>query len=181
MDINSLFNKDTRIIAFDDAPFSRGDRHAVLLGLIMRKDMYIESIFKRKIEVDGSDATEAVVSMVREKGSGVSLIMTQGITFGGFNILDVDEVFHSTGIPIINVVDHEPDLAALKSALRKHFIDWERRFSLLQGHFSRADRLYIQSIGLDFKQAYKFVKQVTLSGQMPEPLRLADMIASVIP
>lgn len=181
VDENSLFNKNTRIMAIDDSPFSRDQKFAVLLAVIIRKDLYIESIFKKYIEVDGLDSTETVISMIREKGSGISVMMTQGITFAGFNILDIEGVFRETGIPIINVVDHEPDFRALKNALTGHFPDWERRFSLLQGKFSRSDGIYVQSIGLSTRQAQKFVKQVTVSGQMPEPLRLAHLIASVIP
>ncbi|MEM0140720.1 MAG: DUF99 family protein [Thermoplasmatales archaeon] len=180
MDPNSLFNKDTRIMAFDDAPFSRGQSHTFLIGLVMRKDMYVESILKGRIQVDGEDSTDAVMSMIEEKGSGVSVIMTQGITFGGFNILDVNGIFSKTGIPVINVVDHEPNTERIRSALIKHFDDWERRVALLRGQFSEFNGIFIQALGVEPAHAYKFVRQVTLSGLMPEPLRLVNLIAGIV-
>ena len=49
VDQNSLFNKNTRVIAFDDSPFSRRDKHTSIVGVIMRKDLYIESLKTRDV------------------------------------------------------------------------------------------------------------------------------------
>ncbi|MEM0073700.1 MAG: DUF99 family protein [Thermoplasmatales archaeon] len=180
MDLNSLFNKDARIMAFDDAPFSRGQRSTSIVGLIMRKDMYIESVLKDRISVDGDDSTDVIISMVERKGSGISIIMTQGITFGGFNILDVNRLFTETGIPVVNVVDHKPDIDGMKDALVKHFTDWERRIHLLRGEFTEYKGIFIQTSGIGPIHAYRFIKQVTLAGNLPEPLRLVNMIAGIV-
>ncbi|MCW6159282.1 MAG: DUF99 family protein [Thermoplasmatales archaeon] len=180
VDQNSLFNKDTRIIAFDDSPFSRRDKHTSIVGVIMRKDLYIESLITKRIEVDGTDATEKILDVIREKGSGIRVIMTQGITLGGFNVLDVKELFRETGIPIINVVDHEPNMKAIKDALKKYFEDWESRYSKLTEDFYRFGPIFVQATGMDSKVAYKFIKQITAKGNIPEPLRLADLIAGAL-
>ncbi len=180
MDQNSLFNKDTRVFAFDDSPFSRSDEYTYIVGVIMRKDLYTESIVKKKIKVDGLDSTQKVLDAIREKGAGVRIVMTQGITLGGFNILDVRELFAKTGIPIINVVDHEPDMRAIKEALKKYFEDWELRLSLLSEDFHRFDKLYIQGVGIDPEVANKFTRKMIVNGNIPEPLRMADLIAGVV-
>ncbi|MEM0127727.1 MAG: DUF99 family protein [Thermoplasmatales archaeon] len=180
MDLNSLFNKDARIMAFDDTPFSRGQSSTSLVGLIMRKDMYIESVLKDRIRVDGDDSTDVIISMVERKGSGISVIMTQGITFGGFNILDVKKLFAETGIPVINVVDHKPDMERMKDALVKHFSDWEKRINLLRDEFTEYKGIFIQTSGIGPMHAYKFIRQVTVSGTLPEPLRLVNMIAGIV-
>jgi endonuclease V-like protein UPF0215 family len=179
VDQNLLFNKDTRIFAFDDSPFSRKDKFASIIGVIMRKDMYIESLIKKKIRVDGSDVTDVVLEILKEKGSGIKLVMTQGTTFAGFNILDVRRIFERTKIPIVNVVDHMPNMSSIKAALRKYFDDWEERYSILVGNFIQFDSLFIQSTGLQPKVAHKFLMQMTVNGILPEPLRIADLIAGV--
>ncbi|MGC8562866.1 MAG: DUF99 family protein [Thermoplasmata archaeon] len=180
MDQNSLFNKDTRVLAVDDAPFSREDRFTSIVGLIMRKDFYIESIFKKTIEVDGLDATDRVIEGIKEKGTGVKVLMTQGITLGGFNILDVKRLYEETKIPVINVVDHEPNMNAIKEALQKYFKDWEIRYSVLSEDFQRLGPLYVQATGISSKIAYKFLNQMTINGKVPEPLRMADLVAGII-
>ena len=179
MDQNSLFNKDTRVFAFDDSPFTRKDEYTVLVGVIMRKDLYIETIVRKKIKIDGMDVTEKILEAVGEKGSGVRVILTQGITFGGFNVLDVNRLFEKTQIPIINVVDHEPDMKRIKNALQKYFEDWELRYSSLSADFKKFDLLYVQALGMEPSLAYKFVTQITTSGTIPEPLRIADLVAGI--
>lgn len=179
MDQNSLFNKDTRIFAFDDSPFSRNDEYTSLIGVIMRKDLYLESILKEKIRVDGLDVTEKILKAIKKKGSGVRVILVQGTTFGGFNILDMGSLFRETGICVINVVDHEPDLDAIKNALRKHFPDWQSRFKIFKKDFTKLGSLYLQTEGINEETAYKFIGQITVNGVIPEPLRIADIIASI--
>lgn len=180
MDQNSLFNKDARIFAFDDSPFSRNDVSTNIVGVIVRKDMYIESLIRKEIKVDGLDATDRMLEAIREKGSGVRVIMTQGITLGGFNILDVKRLYRETNIPIINVVDHEPNMKAIKDALRKYFKDWEVRYSALSEDFHGFGPLFVQTTGIEPTVAYKFLKQMTINGNIPEPLRIADLIAGIV-
>lgn len=179
MDLNSLFNKDTRVFAFDDSPFSREDEFTGLIGVIMRKDYYIETLASRIIQVDGNDVTEKMQEMVEEKGSGVKVLMVQGTTFAGFNILDAKKLYGETSIPIINILDHEPDMAAIENALRAHFSDWEKRYATFDANFSRFGSLFIQSFGIEPKVAYKFSRMMTRQGLIPEPLRIADMVASI--
>jgi|YelNatPaOPRAMG01_1025707.scaffolds.fasta_scaffold12315_5 endonuclease V-like protein UPF0215 family len=179
MDLNSLFNKNTRILAFDDSPFSRDDLSCSLIGVIMRKDLYLESIVKRQITVDGMDVTEKILEAIEEKGSGIGVIMIKGITFAGFNILDIRTVSEKTHIPVINVLDHEPNIENIKAALKKHFPDWQLRFDLFNRKFTKFGSILVQCEGIEEEIAYKFIRQTTVNGLIPEPLRLADIIARI--
>lgn len=179
VDQNLLFNKNTRILAVDDCPFSREYTHTNIIAMIIRRDLYIESIFKKEIDIDGMDVTEKIKEVLAEHGQGVRVVMVKGITFGGFNILDTDKLYRASGIPIINLMDHRPDMEAITKALKKHFSDWDSRLSLI-GEFSNfEDDLYIQAVGIDTWLAVKFVKKLVKNGKIPEPLRLVDLIASV--
>lgn len=180
VDQNVFFNKDTRIFAFDDSPFSRNDRFTNLVGVVMRKDLYLETLVKKKIQVDGNDVTERMLEAINEKGSGVNLIVVKGVTFGGFNILDMHKLYEKAQIPIVNVIDHEPNIAAIKEALIKHFEDWEQRLKMLKKGFEKIDSLYIQTEGVGIKATYKFLKQITINGIIPEPVRIADLIAGLL-
>ncbi len=180
MDQNLLFNKDTRMFAFDDSPFLREDRVTHLVGIIMRKDLYLETVLKKEITVDGNDVTEKVLESMEEKGSGVNLIMVKGVTFAGFNILDMPAIYNKTGIPVINVIDHEPDTKAIKDALMKYFPDWEHRWNILKRRIEKVGSIFLQAEGIETKVAYKFIKQVTVNGSIPEPLRIADLIAGLL-
>lgn len=179
VDQNSLFNKNTRIMAFDDSPFSREDKFTSLVGLVIRKDLYIESLAKDRIEVDGLDVTAKVLRMIGEKGEGVKVIMVKGITFAGFNVLNLKTIHDETGICIMNVMDHEPDPVGIKNALVKHFPDWKTRMTNFKNSFVKFSSLYLQTEGIEPETANKFIGQVTVNGIIPEPLRIVDMIARI--
>ncbi len=179
MDQNLLFNKNTRILAVDDTPFTRGEHYTHIIGVIMRKDLYIENILRKTIEIDGMDVTERIKEMLIEKGEGIRIVMIKGITFGGFNILDMEKLYNESKIPVINFIDHMPDKEAIEAALKKHFSDWQMRLSLMNG-FSKIDNsTYIKTSGIDLKMAVKFAYEMMKNGKTPEPLRVADLIASV--
>ncbi len=179
VDQNSLFNKNTRILALDDAPFDREDTFTEIIGLIIRRDLYVESIVKKTIQVDGLDVTDKILEIIREKGDGIRVIMMKGITFGGFNILDVERLYQETKIPIINYMDHPPDIKAIENALRKHFKDWEERFSLFNKYEIKENGAYISCVGLDPLKASRFLNKLTRNGKIPEPLRMVNLIASI--
>lgn len=179
MDQNLLFNKNTRILAVDDSPFRRGDSFTNIIGIIIRKDLYLESILKKTIQVDGMDVTERIMEMLEEKGEGIRIIMIKGITFGGFNVLDLGKLYDSYKIPIINFMDHPPDKDAIEAALKKHFRDWEIRLSLMNSYSKVDDSMFIKTTGIDLRSAVKFSSDLMKNGKIPEPLRIVDLIASV--
>ncbi|MCL5680881.1 MAG: DUF99 family protein [Candidatus Thermoplasmatota archaeon] len=180
MDQNTFFNKDTRILAVDDAPFKKKDSTTKIVGIIMRRDLYIESLTVKNIQVDGMDVTDKVLEIINERGKGISVLLTKGLTFGGFNVLDVKRVFQETMISSINFMDHKPDMEGIRNALLNHFGDWEKRYNLLSGDFVEMNGMYVQSLGITTQTAIKFLNSITLNGKTPEPLRLADMIAAVV-
>jgi endonuclease V-like protein UPF0215 family len=179
MDQNLLFNKNTRLLAIDDSPFIRGDSFTNIIGVIIRKDLYIENILKKTIQVDGMDVTDRIMEMVQEKGEGIRMIMIKGITFGGFNVLDMEKLYDAHKIPIINFMDHPPDKDAIEAALKKHFNDWEIRLSLMKGYSKIDESVYIKTVGIDLRSAVKFSFGLMKNGKIPEPLRIVDLIASI--
>lgn len=85
---------------------------------------------------------------------------------------------------MVVVVRKKPDILAMEDALRKHFRDAEERIALLRKTPPLVelvpDKLYFQTVGLDEKTAAEVIKVTTRTGFIPEPLRLAHMIASAV-
>ncbi len=179
--------KYIRVLGIDDSyfvPHTPGE--ANLVGVVMRYPNYIEGMLLRKISVDGMDVTDSVVDMLASKyGKQIKVIMTQGITFGGFNILDIERIWKEYEIPIIVISRKMPDLSEIESALKKHFNDWQRRVNLIKKYPIEIIRnenyeLYVQVAGLDIEIAEKIIKSFTVRGAIPEPLRVAHLIASAL-
>ncbi len=179
---------EIRILGIDDAPFSFKSREKIpLIGTVFRGGDYIEGVLKTEITVDGDDATDRISEMVntsRHKQQ-IRVIMLDGITVGGFNIVDLKELFDNTGIPIIVVTRKMPDLAAVKKAI-ENFKDKEEKLKALNsaGEIYKVDVnsgcVYIHPCGVDLADAKKIVKLSVRRGFIPEPIRVAHLIASAI-
>lgn len=179
-DQNYYFNKITRVIGFDDSPFTRNEKNTWIIGVLMRADYTVEKVMKAKIEVDGNDSIEAIISIYKKIGNGVRMLMLQGSTFGGFNIVDIDELFRLTSIPVAVVIDRMPDMEKIKEALVGHFNDWEFRLKKLGKDIYFDSGIYYQFSGINKTYGIKFIKRFIRNGKTPEPLRLANLIASII-
>ena len=77
-----------------------------------------------------------------------------------------------------------PDMNATLNALRKHFPDWQERWrryeSLGDIHMIEFDDLppaYFEVMGTSPIAAKKLIRENIMEGRIPEPLRLANLIA----
>jgi len=110
---------EIRILGIDDGPF---DIHrkgkALIVGVIYRGGKFLDGILRTEVTIDGTDSTEKIAEMVcRSKYKDIRVIMLDGLGFAGFNLVDIDELFKKTGLPVIAVVRNMPDFPAIKKAL----------------------------------------------------------------
>ncbi|WP_297506218.1 DUF99 family protein [Thermococcus sp.] len=178
-----------RVVGFDDGTFSFSSKlirgKTILIGVVMKGAVEVVGVLARWITVDGKDATEAMISAVTEsRFKDLRVILLKGITYAGFNVVDVERLYRETGLPVVVVVRKRPDVDAMESALRKHFPDAVERIGLIRKAPPLVEvipeKLYLQAIGVDEKTAREIVRVTTRSGLIPEPLRLAHMIASAV-
>ncbi len=183
---------EIRIIGIDDGSFdSRTDDNTCLVGVVTRGGEGLDGVLVDEIEIDGEDSTSTIVDMVngsRHKEQ-LRIIMTSGITFGGFNVLDINDLFEKTGLPVIVVVREEPDLESVKSAV-KNLPDWKSRWDRLSSagelvpvkieDRGNGNKIFIQFRGIEEEDAKKVIKMASTRSSIPEPLRLAHLIATGI-
>jgi endonuclease V-like protein UPF0215 family len=132
--------------------------------------------------VDGLDATDALLNNLR--GWYYDVILLGGATFAGFNVVDVENVYKTTGKPVIVFSPKMPDVEATLNALRKHFPDWEMRWSRYEAlgelHiFTIRDYppVYYEVVGESTIYAEKILSEQAITGRTPEAIRVADLIA----
>jgi hypothetical protein len=178
---------EIRVVGFDDGTFSFSSklerRKTVLFGVVMKGSKEVVGAVSRWITVDGTDATEKLIDAVnRSRFRDLRVILLKGITYGGFNVVDLERLHRETGLPVIVVVRKRPDLNAMELALRKHFSDWEERVELLRKAPPLFEmipgKLYVQALGVSPEVAFEVVRVTTKTGLIPEPLRLAHIMAS---
>jgi endonuclease V-like protein UPF0215 family len=108
--------------------------------------------------------------------------MLDGITFGGFNVINIQEIFKSTGIPVIVIMRKYPDFTKIKKAL-KRFNDWEERWKDIKDagevyKIENKEDIYIQINGIELEDAEEIIKLSTTRSAIPEPIRVAHLIAA---
>lgn len=180
---------EIRVVGFDDGTFSFSSKlereKTILFGVVMKGSKEVVGAVSRWITVDGTDATEKLIdAVVNSRFKDLRVIMLKGITYGGFNVVDLEALHRETGLPVIVVVRKRPDLKAMELALRKHFPDWEERVKLLRKAPPLLEmipgKLYVQAVGLEPETAFEVVRVTTRTGLIPEPLRLAHIVASAV-
>jgi len=176
-------------MAVDDGPFEFGDEATFLVGLVVRGKGYLEAMRSSRVTLDGSDATDAVVDLVRGARQLPTLkaVLLDGLTLAGFNVVDIEAVHRGTGVPVLTVVDKVPDVASIRSAMEGRFPDWKERLALLlrpETHvigLPDGGTLTCHVAGMDVGEARELLRVTTLRGHLPEALRMADIVASGLP
>ena len=163
----------------------------------------LDGVVAGRVRRDGANAALKMIELVRASQFGAHLqaLMLQGIAVGGFNVVDVHAVSRALGIPVLVVARKKPDLDAVRRALfsdapphdRPRVRGAARKWRLIEAagpmeplSASRRaakrgerelPRLWIQRVGLTVEEARRLVASTTLHGNIPEPLRVAHLIA----
>ena len=182
--------EEIRVLGVDDGRFKpRSSRHVDIVGVVFRGGMWLEGVMRSRIEVDGMDATDRIVEMVKSSPhyGQLRVIMLSGITFGGFNVVDVRRLYEETGLPVIVVSERMPDMDRIREAL-KNLPRWEERWRLIQGAggafevevVKGSKPIYVQAVGITKEKAVEIVRKTCVRGRVPEPIRVAHLISSAI-
>ncbi len=171
------------VIGIEDGSFKKGVTKKALLAAVLFKGLTIEDVQVTKIEVDGLDATEKVVKIL-DKWK-FDAVMLAGVSFAGFNVIDPEALFNKFGKPLIIVSRTKPDNKAVKLALLRHFKDWQIRWEVFKklepikrvSISAEEPPLYIEIIGAETHWAENLIKALAACGRMPEPIRVARLIA----
>ncbi|EHP84694.1 endonuclease dU [Methanotorris formicicus] len=167
------------VIGFDDAPFYKNDKTALLIATYFRGNRILDGVYFKKIQKDGKDATEKIVDVVKGKHyPKINAIFLYGVTFGGFNIADIFKINEETKKPVVVVIRKNPNRIDMINALKKHFNDWKERAELLNSfpEPEPIEGIYIQYVGIDGKEVKELIKKTRLKSKVPECLRIAHLI-----
>lgn len=181
---------EIRTLGVDDGffiPHSRG--FAPVVGVVFRGGYWLDGVMHTKVEVDGLDATSKIASMINGSPHRKQLrvIMLNGVTFAGFNVVDTRVLNSTTKLPIIAVTREKPDFPDIYKAL-KNLPNCEERWDAIKGTGklfmintrSEHAKVYAQVCGIAEEDARRIVKLTSTRSDIPEPLRVAHLIASGI-
>ncbi len=175
------------VVAVDDGAFDRRAPWAPLAAVLAAVPSRVEAVRIGRVRVDGTGAAATIAELVRATGGleSVRAVLLDGAVVGGFNVVDLDFLSNELGVPVVAVTRHSPDFPAIHAALRKWFPrDAERRWRLLRAHrlFPLPGApMWVAAAGCSRADAALLVRRAVVEGHVPEPLRLAHLIASAVP
>ncbi len=171
----------TNVVGFDDAPFAREHRGDVLLVGAVCSRTRLDGVVSGRVRRDGANATRAMIETIRRSqfAAHVRAVLLQGIAVAGFNVVDVHALHEALGVPVIAVVRRQPDYASIRRALFARVAGAERKWRLIEraGKLDPVRGVLVQRVGITIDHARELLAATTLHGNLPEPLRLAHLIA----
>jgi uncharacterized protein len=175
--------KGLRALAVAES-FKIPSKHAVLAGVVMRRDLIIDGIGISKSTIKGDDSTQSIISIWRDMHrNDINCIFLGGIIISMFNIVDGNKVYRSTGIPVVAITYN--DSKGVAHNFRKVFPDsWQSKLEQYQNIGKRrrivlqtGKAVFVRHWGLTLSDSIVLLNYFTLQGSVPEPVRIAKLIA----
>lgn len=175
-------------IGIDGGPFvSRklGGQHAPLLAVRLDGPRLVRAC-AGWLRIDGLDGTQRARQLVKRLFVMKCPILLAGVTFAGFNLIDPHVLHRVFRVPVLVVVGSRPDNRAVKRALVKHFPDWRERWKIIQSlgplrkirTVRHESPIFYEAIGCTPKEAREILARSMFVARVPEPLRVAGLVAS---
>lgn len=178
-------------IGFDDATFElkTGSRVTDLIGVVCQGIRMIK-VVKSEIVIDGNDATEKLIKLVKKNEKHIQYILTHTITFGGFNLINLNAIYCQLKKPIVAITENKPDLDSVIIALKKKFPNSYK--DKIQNILNAGDlyeteivtagglsKVYFHSKGLEIREVESLLRKISIDSKLPECVRLAHLIGRI--
>ncbi|GGX92932.1 UPF0215 protein [Litchfieldella qijiaojingensis] len=174
----------SHIVGFDDCPFPREHRGDVPVVGVVYSGLRLEGVMSGKVRRDGANSTRELTRLVHESKfvEHLQLVLLQGIALAGFNVVDVPRLHTALGLPVLVVARHAPRRDAMRQALLECIPGGARKWALVErlGPMEALAGVYVQRMGLSREEAAKVIRETSINGAIPEPLRTAHLIAGGI-
>lgn len=183
-----VIKPEIRVLGVDDGafvPHTKG--YAPIVGAVFRGGYWLDGVLATKVEIDGFDATSQIAKMIDNSPHHKQLrvVMLDGVTVAGFNVVDIKRLSILTGLPVIAVTRDKPDFTEIRKALKHLPGSLERWKAVLDaGEIIEVQtrrhnkKVFMEVSGMSVEDATKVLRMTATRSNMPEALRVAHMIAS---
>lgn len=182
----SVWKKGVRVLGVSES-FEKSDSKSVAVGVVMRGDFIIDGFGICRPTVGGLDATEELLKMFgRIQRDDIRVWLLGGCIISWFNVIDINQLYEETRTPIVCVTYNPSE--GIEKYLREYFPDdWQARLEMSersgpreQVKLDNGHEVFINCQGLAIEGAISLVNHFTIEGKVPEPVRVARILASSI-
>ncbi len=172
------------ILGIDDGPFEKGgSREVVVVGVMMEGPDLVEGVAVTSFPVDGPDATPFLAAWVEGLRLRPALqgIVLGGITLAGLAVVDITLLSERLELPVLVVNRRDPTNHRLYAALEAAGLaDRSGIVERTPPAFAVEDGLFLSHAGIEPAEAVSLVRVTLRKSTLPEPLRLAHLMARAI-
>jgi uncharacterized protein len=178
-----LEKKGIRVLAIAES-FKISCKFAVLAGVVMRRDLIIDGVGITKSTLKGNDATQNIISMYEKmQRNDLNCIFIGGAIISMYNIIDANKIHQSTGLPVIAITFRKSE--GIANTIKKAFQDdWGAKIEQYHNLGERQQvklrtgkTVFIRQLGLSLSNSIVMLNLFTHQGSIPEPVRIARLIA----
>ena len=173
-----------RVLGVDDAHYAdKSHGSLVNIAAVICGGTRFEGMLWGSIAKDGMDATDKIITLVRESkfAPQLHLILLDGITFGGCNVVDLPAMSGELELPVVAVMRRPPNMQHFKYVV--HLLpDSDERWRRTQaaGEIHQIDGWVFQCVGEAPNAVAKALTRLTDNGKVPEALRIAHLIGAAV-
>lgn len=147
-------------------------------------DRRFDGVLMAAVEKDGSDSASVLATTIRASRfyEHIHLVLLQGVAFAGFNVVDAFALHEQIARPILIVARKRPDMSSIRRALENRVPDGHAKWRLIErlGAMEPCAAVFVQRVGLTLEEAATVLDRLSVHSQIPEPLRVAHLIAGAI-
>lgn len=150
----------------------------------MRGDFLIDGFSLTTITVGGMDATEKMLKLYNAlKREDINVLLLNGCVIGWYNVVDLNRIHAELMRPLICVTYEESE--GLDKYFKEYFPhDWQKRVEVYHQNGPRVPiqlhtnhTILARFLGMKEDEAKGVLNKFTLHGAVPEPLRVARLLA----
>jgi len=172
------------VLGIDDAPFDKRQPEPVrIVAVLMEGNDLVEGMAVTEFPVDGSDATEFLAKWVKTMRweSALHAVVLGGITLAGLGLVDIEDLAERLGVPVLAVTRRATGKSRVGEALvAAGLADRQPIVDRSPAAIRVRPGLYMAFAGADQEHAIALIESTLHKSRMPEPLRLAHLIASAL-
>jgi endonuclease V-like protein UPF0215 family len=175
--------KGIRVLGLAES-FNQKDLRSNWSGIVMRRDLVVDGVSFGSSTIEGNDATDNIVNMWKKLNrNDIGCIFLDGLVVSMYNIIDGRSICEITGLPVVAITFR--DSKGLEGSIRYHFCtqstDRIRRYNMLGDRepvlLKTGKKIFIRYWGSSYEIVTTLLNSFTLQGSIPEPIRLAKLIA----
>lgn len=182
-----VHKKAVRALGIAESFIKNYSERSILAGIVMRADRITDGFTFSSATVGGMDATEKIIEMYTKlRRDDINFLLLNGCIISWYNVMDLHKIADKTGCPVLCVTYAESD--GLEPFFKELFPnDWKKRVKIYHNNGPRTSitvhtgyTVLTRFIGMALNEAKGILNKFTLHGSVPEPLKVARLLARSI-